>query len=110
MTCRTPSPAVLLVLALTLAGCAEAPPASYERTEGEGDLWFVGAKDPRFESLSPCSEDPSVGSSVQSADLPSSHLSMQLIAGSTEEDAVRIADCLGDALTSGQVWITAPKP
>ncbi|TFD83549.1 hypothetical protein E3T61_21185 [Cryobacterium lactosi] len=109
MTGRTTSAAVLLIAAMMLAGCAEAPAASYDRTEGDGDSWFVGAKDPRFESLSLCIDDPSVGTSLQSADMPSSRLSMQLVAGSTEEDAIRIADCLGDALTSGQIWITSPR-
>lgn len=87
---------------------AGAPSTSYERETGEDTSWGVGATDPRYESLSPCSEDPSVEMAVQSADLPSSRLGMRLVPGSTEADALRIADCLAIALRGGQIWISAP--
>lgn len=104
------------VLTAVLTGCAsvsepeQAPVSSgsYARETGEDTSWSVGATDPRYESLSPCSEDLSIETSVQSADMPSSRLGMRLVPGSTEADALRIADCLATALTSGKVWISAP--
>ena len=109
MTSRPAMIAAISILATLLVGCAGATAGSYDRVTGQGDSWSVGAADPRFESLSPCSEDPSVGTSLQSADMPSSHLAMQLVSGSTELDAVRVADCLATALTSGKIWISSPR-
>jgi hypothetical protein len=85
-----------------------APSAAYERQTGDDTSWGVGATDPRYESLSQCSEDPSIETAVQSLDLPSSRLGMRLVPGSTEADALRIADCLATTLTGGQIWISAP--
>ncbi|WP_167043847.1 hypothetical protein [Salinibacterium sp. ZJ454] len=123
MNIRRSSAAVgALGLIAVLTGCASstgspvfdpeqtagASSGSYERETGEDTSWGVGATDPRYESLSPCSEDPSIETAVQSADLPSSRLGMRLVPGSTEADALRIADCLAIALTGGQIWISAP--
>ena len=82
------------VLALLLAGCAGSQAGSFQRSISEDDSWNVGAIHPRYDSLSPCDEDPSVERAVVSADLPASHLGIRLVPGSTEEDAVRIAECL----------------
>ena len=109
MTSRAAMIATIPILATLLIGCAGAPAWSYDRVTGQGDSWSVGAADPRFESLSPCSEDPSIETSLQSADMPSSNLAMQLVSGSTEMDALRVADCLATALTSGKIWISSPS-
>lgn len=61
-----------------------------------------------YDTLAPCNGDPSVEKAIVSADLPSLHLSMRLLPDSTEEDAVRVADCLAETLTSGGIWIAAP--
>lgn len=119
---------VLLMLPLSaglLVGCVASPPASpsssssssslsssssgiYDRVSGEDDRWGVGVLHPRFEGSSTCHEDPSVDLAVQSADMPSSRLGMRLLAGSTEADAFRIAECLASELSSGEISISSP--
>jgi hypothetical protein len=98
----------LPILGVALAGCSGASFGAYDRVTGGGETWSVSVADPRFESLDSCSEDPSVAVALQSADLPSSSLGIQLVAGSTEDDAVRIADCLTTALVSGEISIISP--
>jgi hypothetical protein len=105
---RTPTTFMLPLLAVLLVGCDGSPASRYERVSGEGASWGVGASKPRFESLDPCDKDPSVETSSLSADMPSSALGIRLLPGSTEADALRIADCLSKALASGEIWISSP--
>lgn len=99
-----------LLGALLLAGCAAAGPSSdeYKRSTSHDGSWNVGATHPRYDTLAPCEEDPSVERALVSADLPGSHLGIKLLPGSTEEDAVRVADCLAETLSSGEIWIASP--
>ena len=97
------------VLALLLASCAGPPSDRYHRSASHDGSWNVGATHPRYESLSPCDHDPSVETAVVSADLPPSHLALRLLPAATEEDAVRVADCLRLALTGGEIWIASPR-
>lgn len=106
-----PSRMISLLVALLLAGCAAAASSSdsYHRTTSHGGSWNVGATHPRYHTLAPCDGDPSVENAIVSADLPSSHLGMRLLPDSTEEDALRVADCLAETLTSGEIWIASPR-
>jgi hypothetical protein len=53
-------------------------------------------------------DDPSIEESIQSLDMPSSHLGIKLKASATAEDAQRIADCLRQTLKTGEVSISSP--
>lgn len=97
------------VLAMMLTACSGVGSNAYDRVPGDGEFWSVGVADPRFDSRNSCLEDPSILTSVQSADLPSSRLGIELVSGATEEDAVRIADCLSAALVSGEISIGSPS-
>ena len=97
------------VLALLLAGCAGSPPDSFRRTSSSDGSWNVGATHPRYDTLSPCDKDASIERAVISNDLPASQLGIRLLPGSTEKDAVRIAECLARTLTSGEIWISSPS-
>lgn len=120
---------MLLLAAGLLVGCYGSSPASpspssfsssssastststsriYDRISGEDDRWGVGVLHPRFEGSNTCHEDPSVDLAVQSADMPSSRLGIRLSDGSTEADALRIAECLARELSSGEISITSP--
>ena len=102
---------ISLLGALLLAGCAAAGPSSdaYKRSTSHDGSWNVGATHPRYDTLAPCDEDPSVERALVTADLPSSHLGIKLFPGSTEEDAVRVSVCLAETLTSGEIWISSPR-
>jgi len=102
------SPVILLPLGVLLAGCAASPTVPLGSVDGPGTGWSVTVEDPRSESTADCSEDPSVSMAIQSADLPSSQLALQLVSGATEADAFRLADCLAAALRSGKITISAP--
>lgn len=104
-----PSKMISSILALLLAGCAGSPSDQYHRSTGQDESWGVGATHPRYDSLRPCDEDPSVEIAVLSDDMPTSRLGMRLLPGSTEEDALRVADCLAITLTGGEIWITSPS-
>lgn len=106
-----PSRMIALLGALLLAGCAAAGPSanSYQRSTSHDGSWNVGAIHPRYDTLAACEEDPSVERALVTADLPSSRLGIKLLPGSTEEDAVRVADCLAETLTSGEIWISSPR-
>jgi hypothetical protein len=101
--------AAVLLPVMTITGCgASLPGYGYERSVGEGEFWWVGAIDPRFTSVDGCTNDAEVSESIQSLDMPSSRLSLRLVLGATEDDALRIADCLATELSSGKIWIQAP--
>lgn len=101
--------ALIPALTMLLASCAIQPNNSYERSSSEDDRWGVGANHPKYSSIESCEKDPSVETSVLSADMPSSHLGLRLVTGSTENDALRIANCLKSALSEGTIWISSPK-
>ena len=98
-----------LFLAVLLAACAPAAPADYPRAASADDRWGVGVSFPVYESLDPCEDDPSVEKSVITADMPTSRLGIRLDAGSAEVDAVRVANCVDQALSSGKVTILSPE-
>jgi hypothetical protein len=106
-----PARMITPLLAFFLAGCAAAGSSSdsYHRTSSHDESWNVGATHPRYDTLAPCEGDPSVENAIVSADLPSSHLGMKLRPNSTEEDAIRVAECLAETLTSGEIWIASPR-
>ncbi len=90
-------------LVVLLAACAPAAPADYPRAASADDRWGVGVSFPVYESLDHCEDDPSVEKSVMTADMPTSRLGIRLDAGSAEVDAVRVANCVEHALSSGKV-------
>lgn len=96
-------------LAVLLAACATAAPAGYPRVASADDRWGVGVSFLVYESLEHCEDDPSVENALVTADLPTSHLGIRLNAGSSEVDAVRVASCVGQALSSGKVTILSPE-
>ncbi|WP_417218609.1 hypothetical protein [Arthrobacter sp.] len=49
-----------------------------------------------------------IDSAVMSADLPPSGLGINLKPEATEDDAQRVAECLRNALTSGEITISRP--
>ena len=106
---------LILSLLFLLPACAASPqPGEYMRTTSADDRWSVGVEHPVFATpaagTAACEEDPSVETAVQSADMPSSHIGFRLIAGASEEDALRVAGCLEDSLSSGTISISSPKP
>lgn len=96
-------------LVVLLAACAPAAPAAYPRSASADDRWGVGVSFPVYESLDHCEDDPSVENALMTADLPTSHLGIRLNAGASEVDAVRVASCVGQALSSGKVTILSPE-
>lgn len=102
--------ALSAALVMALAACALQPSASYERSVSEDDRWGVGANYPKYSSIENCQKDSIVETSLLSADMPPSRLGLRLVSGATEADALRVAKCLNDALTSGTIWISSPKP
>lgn len=99
----------LCLLPLALGSCGTVT-GKTEITTGSSDRWNVSVLGPRSgASLDPCLEDPLIEDSVQTANLPSTHLGIKLLETATQEDAERIADCLRESLGSGEVSITSPK-
>lgn len=84
-------------------------PGDADITLGTSDRWIVGVSGPRSGAIDPCLEDPVIEESIQSANLPSTHLSIKLREAAKKEDAERIADCLRRGLKSGDVSIISPK-
>jgi hypothetical protein len=84
-------------------------PGEANITPGTSDRWVVGVSGPRSGAIDPCIEDPAIEESIQSANLPSTHLSIKLREAAKKEDAERIADCLRRRLKSGDVSIVSPK-
>ncbi|MCQ6270832.1 hypothetical protein M8J71_10100 [Pseudarthrobacter sp. R1] len=96
------------LLVVLLAACVPASPADYPRAASADDRWSIGVSFPVFESMDSCEDDPSVESAVMSADMPASRLGIRLDAGSSEIDALRVAECVDQALTSGEITIFSP--
>lgn len=95
------------LVVVMLAACA--PPADYPRTASADDRWSIAVSFPVYESLNACEDDPNVERALISADMPTSHLAVRLNAGSSESDAMRVAECVEQALTSGEVTIFSPR-
>jgi hypothetical protein len=109
---------VLVVVGFTVAGLwamtavlpANTAPGETEMTPGPSDRWNVSVLGPRSgASIEHCLEDPLIEESVQTANLPSTHLGIKLLETAAQEDAERIADCLRESLGNGEVSITSPK-
>lgn len=99
----------LCLLPLALGSCGS-DPGDANVTTGTSDRWLVGVSGPRSGApLDPCLKDPIIEESIQSANLPSTHLSIKLLETATKEDAERIAECLRRRLNSGDVSITSPR-
>jgi hypothetical protein len=99
----------LCLLLLSLGSCGSGS-TEIRVTTGTSDRWLVGVSGPRGGSpLDPCLKDPAIEESYQSTDLPSTHLSIELLQTATKEDAERIADCLRQRLTSGNITIHSPR-
>jgi hypothetical protein len=96
------------LLVVLLAACAPVAPADYPRVALADGRWGVAVSFPVYEFLDTCEDDPSVESAIISADMPTSHLAVRLHAGSSEADAVRVAECVDHALTSGEITIFSP--
>lgn len=97
------------LLVVLLAACAPAAPADYPRAPPSADgRWSVAIGFPVYESLNTCEDDASVESAIISADMPTSHLAVRRHAGSSEADAMRVAECVDHALTSGDITIFSP--
>ena len=101
-------PLAFLPLILLLPGCSGSFAGGYDRIVGGSDAWNVHVADPRVDSLGECHDDPSGETAALSTDLPSSAYGLRLVPGSTETDALRLADCLADARTSDTITITSP--
>jgi hypothetical protein len=100
---------LLLTMPLALGSCGVATDAK-SVTPGTSDRWSVSVLGPRDgASIDHCFEDPLIEESIQSADLPSTHLGIKLLETATQEDAERIAGCLRERLSSGEVSIRSPK-
>ncbi|WP_461163537.1 hypothetical protein [Arthrobacter sp. R4-81] len=99
----------LCLLTLALGGCGTAP-GETDITPGTSDRWFVSLFDSRgIGPIDQCLEDPIIEESIESANLPSTHLSIKFKEAATQEDAERIADCLRQSSGGGNVSITSPK-
>ena len=96
------------LLVVLLAACAPISPADYPRTASADGRWGVAVSFTVYESLDTCEDDPSVENAIMSADMPTSHLAVRLHAGSSEADAMRVAECVDQALTSGEITIFSP--
>ena len=99
----------LCLLTLALGGCGIWP-GQTDITPGTSDRWFVGVFDERgIGLLGQCLEDPSIEESIESANLPSMHLSIKFKEAATQDDAERIADCLRQGSGARDVSITSPR-
>jgi hypothetical protein len=91
------------LLVVMLAACAAS--VDYPRAASADDRWGVAVSFPVFESMDTCEDDPSVESAVMSADMPASHLAVRLNRGSSEADAMRVAECVDQKLSGGDITI-----
>lgn len=96
------------LLVVLLAACAPAAPADYPRAASADGRWSVAIGFPVYESLNTCEDDASVESAIISADMSTSHLAVRRHAGSSEADAMRVAECVDHALKSGDITIFSP--
>jgi|SRR6478752_1719465 len=100
--------ALIPLLVVLLAACAPPAPGDYPRTASADDRWSVGVSFPVYESLAACEADASVETAVISADMPASRLGIRPRAGASEADALRVADCVREAISSGELTIYVP--
>lgn len=98
----------ICLLSLALGSCARVPDEVCIAT-GTSDRWLVGVSGPRSGGIARCVEDPIIEETIESANLPSTHLGLKLQEAAKEEDAKRIADCLRRGLNSGDVSIVSPR-
>jgi hypothetical protein len=70
--------------------------------------WSIGVGGPRAADTELCLEDPAIAEGRQSADLPSTSLTVVLVPRAEEADAQRIARCLHAALPENDVTIGRP--
>ncbi|MDM7989321.1 hypothetical protein [Arthrobacter sp. zg-Y877] len=103
----TLAPVIAGAVVLSMVGCGAGGAAS-EPKNPQSDRWNLGVTGPRSGPYSQCLDDPSIEESLQSADFPSSHLGIRLVVSATAEDAQRIADCLKQTLSTGEVSISGP--
>ena len=99
----------LALLPLALAACGTAP-GETTIIPGTSDRWHVsvlGSRDGA--SIEHCFDNPLIEESIQSADLPSTHLTIKLLEIAPQEEAERIAGCLRPSVGSGEVTITSPR-
>lgn len=112
VTSHLPRRAAIAVLVicgvLPVAACAGATEPVI--IDGDGASWSIGVTDPRFAGDERCLEDTAIQNAVSTTDLPSSGLGITLTPDGTEEDALRIAECLQKALSSGEITISRPTP
>lgn len=97
---------LMLCAAASIAGCSGVAEPVF--VEGAGEVWSIGVNDPRFAGDERCTGDPAIDTSVSTADLPTSRMGITLALDATEDDALRIAECLRDALSSGEIIIRPP--
>lgn len=99
----------LFLLPFALGSCGRAS-GETSITPGTSDRWHVSVLGSRGgAAIEHCFEDPLIEQSIESLDLPSTHLSIKLLETATEDDAERIADCLKPSIGSGEVSITSPS-
>lgn len=77
-------------------------------TQSSDANWRLGVSGARNGNTDSCLADPSMTESLQSADLPSSALSVVLAPDAKEADAQRIAECLQSALPDNKVTVSRP--
>ena len=73
-----------------------------------GEEWQVAVLHPSPLPPDACAEDAAVDSSVMTADMPASRVGYTLASGSTESDAMRVAECIQQGVDSGEITITPP--
>ena len=99
----------IFLLPLALASCGGAADET-SISPGTSDRWSVSVLGPRDgASTDHCFEDPLIEESLQSADLPSTHLGIKLLETATQEGAERIADCLRPGVGGAEVAIRSPR-
>lgn len=70
--------------------------------------WSIGISHPQGDT-SECTRDPAVSSALMTADLPSSRTAIQLKGSATRDDVERVLDCLGDALSGGDLTVSTQQ-
>jgi hypothetical protein len=99
----------LLLVPLALGSCGTGT-GTTEISPGTSDRWHVSVLGPRDGAvIDHCLEDPLIEQSVESLDLPSTHLGVKLLGTATRVDAERIANCLEPGVGSAAVSITSPR-
>lgn len=89
-----------------VVGCAEVSGPNV--VDGPGQVWSIGVTDPRFATEQHRDDDPSIDTTVMTADLPPSGFGITLVPDATEDEALRIAECLRGAVSSGEITISRP--